>query len=391
MAAVLAVGGIVWWRGGGTRTVPDPPPFTPSEQQDQQIVEVIQTARAAAVAEPGNGAKRAALAMVLHGNDLLELAEQTYVQALALDPDQARWWYQLAKVQAARGALDEAMASLDRAESLEPAYAPIHWRRGYWLLDLGRLEEASAAFNRALSISPTEPAARVGLARSKLLAGRNEEAIAVLEPIVQDLPQVGYLHQLLASAYAPPAAFRKPRPSRPSRTACRPIGGTAGRMKSASIEPAIWPASSKPTSFRPRDGSTMPSRSSSGCANPIPKTRWPARSSVRRTSRIRISIAPADARTSDPPGRAELRGAPAPGQRLSTEERHVASADLHRPFTRGQPVIRPSVPAQGRSARSTPRMGGGGAGAGRRDSVRRRIAANARRPRHGAIPTRPAR
>ena len=48
----------------------------------------------------------------------------------------------------------KALAASDRALNLDPAYAPTHWRRGYWLLDLGRIDQAEQSFRNSLSAIP---------------------------------------------------------------------------------------------------------------------------------------------------------------------------------------------------------------------------------------------
>jgi tetratricopeptide (TPR) repeat protein len=75
----------------------------------------------------------------------------------------------------------EALALLDRALAINPAYAPAHANKGRALIDLGRDAEALACCEKALALDPRD--AESGLTRAHLLlaTGRISEGLEGLE------------------------------------------------------------------------------------------------------------------------------------------------------------------------------------------------------------------
>jgi tetratricopeptide (TPR) repeat protein len=64
-----------------------------------------------------------------------------------------------------------------------------------------RFDEASTYLERATTIRPTDLTARKLLASLRLQTGKTEEALAMLEAIVKDVPEVVEVHVMLATAY----------------------------------------------------------------------------------------------------------------------------------------------------------------------------------------------
>ncbi|HEY4950548.1 MAG TPA: alkaline phosphatase family protein [Candidatus Acidoferrales bacterium] len=74
------------------------------------------------------------------------------------------------------GNMDEALASLLKAESFDPRLPDLHLRIGEVYLRQKRTEDAERAFQRALEIDGDSPAAHLGLAMVHLRKRRNEQA-----------------------------------------------------------------------------------------------------------------------------------------------------------------------------------------------------------------------
>ena len=151
---------------------------------------------------PASAAIRGRLGIAYDANGFAEAAMQTYRQAAMLDADEFRWPYYLALLQATRGYLTAAVASVERALAIDPGYVPAWLHLGAWLLDLDRNDAAAQAYRRALALDADDEAvvvANAGLARVLLRQGRAAEALDLLRPLA-DLPHP-HLQRLLARAY----------------------------------------------------------------------------------------------------------------------------------------------------------------------------------------------
>lgn len=93
-------------------------------------------------------------------------------------------------IQFEEGNMDEALASLLKAESFDPRLPDLHLRIGEVYLRQKRTDDAERAFQRALEIDGDSPAAHLGLAMVHLRKRRNEEAAE------QALHAVGLQHFL---------------------------------------------------------------------------------------------------------------------------------------------------------------------------------------------------
>ncbi len=137
--------------------------------------------------------------MVYEVNGFPDAAFSSYVQAEALDPDDARWPYFQALLLADRGQQQLAVAALDRAIAIDASYGPAWVHRGTWLLDLGKPAVALEAFAQAESLG-AGPVAIVGLSRVALHQGRPGDAVALLEPLSREFRHP-VVFQLLGRAY----------------------------------------------------------------------------------------------------------------------------------------------------------------------------------------------
>jgi len=183
----------------GELQVPEPESW---EGFEPPVHAAIEAAIAELRASGGAAGAWERLGMVYHANDVIDLAKPCYERALAGDDEDGPAWYLLARIEAAVGELEAAVAASERARELEPGAAWLHWRRGYWLMDLGQVDEATASFSRALELEPDSPAAVVGLARLALLDDRADDVIRLVGPLLhgQALPNRVYVQDLLGRA-----------------------------------------------------------------------------------------------------------------------------------------------------------------------------------------------
>jgi tetratricopeptide (TPR) repeat protein len=181
--------------------VAEPPELEDPNGVDPAVVERVDRALSEVRRHPRRAAPRGELAMIYDANALPDLAAECYEQALTLDDQEAKWWYHLARSRHELGDLDAALTAIDRAIDREPSFAPLHWRRGLWLLSQVRHQEAEASFRRATEIAPTDPSGWLGLARVLLQTDRAPEAAEVLQGLLRQDPNHGYARQLLGKAY----------------------------------------------------------------------------------------------------------------------------------------------------------------------------------------------
>jgi tetratricopeptide (TPR) repeat protein len=168
---------------------------------DPAVAQLIENAVAAIEAEPKAALPRAGLGMIYQANEMFEPSRLAYRQALAIEPQNARWLYHLARVEERLSDVDAAIATIGRSIELEPRYAPSYWRRGGWLLNLDRAVEAEADFRKAIEIAPGDPAGNTGLARALITQAREQEAAKILEQQLLELPDDPLIHLLLGNAY----------------------------------------------------------------------------------------------------------------------------------------------------------------------------------------------
>ena len=201
---------------------------TPERALAEYLAEQVEAAQAL----PGSGAMRGRLAMAYHANGFVEAALESYRQAHALAPDDARWPYLRALLLAEAGENREALRTMRDALAVDARYVPGLLWVGNWLLDDEQLDAAEATFLRALAVlgderymarpgtdsapgngqgvpvrGPVESsmlmAAQVGLARVRLRTGgltNAQDAASLLEPVVARFghPQAA---RILAQAY----------------------------------------------------------------------------------------------------------------------------------------------------------------------------------------------
>ncbi|MCA9752649.1 MAG: tetratricopeptide repeat protein [Gemmatimonadetes bacterium] len=168
---------------------------------DPEVEKLLHDLRDRADANPRDANAAGQLGLAYDANSLPGAALDAYETAAALNPGDPRWPYHVARLRAAEGDLEGALAALEITLRLQPDYAPAHWRHGRWAFDLGRLDEAEQAFRVCEKLEPDAPYAPIELARIDLQRGEPEAAIERLEPVVRRDPEDTLAYHVLAAAY----------------------------------------------------------------------------------------------------------------------------------------------------------------------------------------------
>lgn len=166
------------------------------EAPDEELVEYLGELLAAARALPESGRMRGRLGMAYEANGFLDAARASYRQAETLAPDDFRWPYFAALLEARDGDASAALATLLRALAIDADYAPAWLWRGRWLLDLNRAGEAAQAFQRAAMLGAAQQEADFGRAQAFLAQGQHAQAAALLAPLTARLghPAIHRVH-----------------------------------------------------------------------------------------------------------------------------------------------------------------------------------------------------
>jgi tetratricopeptide (TPR) repeat protein len=172
----------------------------PVKTQFRQAIDEIELARSQGES-PTLGQALGGLGMLYQAYGYPEPAHDRYLDAMQLDPADARWPYYLAHTERALG--NYAAAAVLFATTLEQL--PASSAAQVWLaesnLDGNQLDDAERGFNKAMLMDPGCNRALAGLGRVALERGDNDLAINYLTRAVQTQPQVASLHYQLAMAY----------------------------------------------------------------------------------------------------------------------------------------------------------------------------------------------
>jgi eukaryotic-like serine/threonine-protein kinase len=117
-----------------------------------------------------------------------QAAEKEYRRALALQPNYADAHFSYSRFLASRGRLDEAIAQIKEAITLDPLTPSLKANTALLNYFGGRYPEALAQLTAVLRTDSTDIIARWGLALVKEQLGSPAEAIAILEPIAGASP-----------------------------------------------------------------------------------------------------------------------------------------------------------------------------------------------------------
>ena len=130
-----------------------------------------------------------------------EAARVAFANAQTLAPQDVRWTYYLAFVQARTGYHEASVASYQRVLELETDNLPTILHLGDVSLEMGENELAYDSFHRALEVNPNEAAAHAGVGKAAITLDRPQEAVEALRRALELQPQATSLHYQLALAY----------------------------------------------------------------------------------------------------------------------------------------------------------------------------------------------
>src|SRR5215831_3259627 len=156
---------------------------------DPDVAAAIDKAIADARASPRSANAWAALAMTYDANELSDLAETCYREAVRLSPGEPSWWYDLAVVLEREDKFDDASVALGRAAALDSSYPPLHYSAAVWALARGRLDDSEVAANRTLETSRGAAGGYIAVGRVHLERGRDAEAAKAFQRALETWPK----------------------------------------------------------------------------------------------------------------------------------------------------------------------------------------------------------
>ena len=209
LLTAAVTGWVTWRRATATARLPAPPApasTTPATLQH------VSAAFAAAETDATSIAAVAPLCLAYHADMLFDHARRCYELAADLEPEEWRWHYHLALLDAEQGGSPELTARLRRVVELSPDFGPAWLRLGEAEFKAGRYDAAADAWRRARDLQ--DPAstgspphnievrlrayATLGLARVALVQGKAGDAVALLQPLAADAPRFSAALRLLA-------------------------------------------------------------------------------------------------------------------------------------------------------------------------------------------------
>ena len=155
-------------------------------------------ARANAVAKERTDDALLALAIAYDGNSVLESAEPLYRELAERDPNRFEYVALHGRVLAKLDRPTEAVTQLERAVSIRPNEAAVHYRLGDAAFATGDLDRAATAFTRAKELRPSDGLGAYGLARIAARRESWEESRDALEEAVRTAPELRSAWLLLA-------------------------------------------------------------------------------------------------------------------------------------------------------------------------------------------------
>jgi tetratricopeptide (TPR) repeat protein len=209
LLTAAVTGWVTWRRASATALLPPPPAST---SITPAVSEHVSTAFAAAVADATSIDAVAPLCLAYHADMLFEQARRCYELVADLQPEEWRWQYHLALLDAEQGGSPELGARLRRVVELAPDFGPAWLRLGDAEFKAGRYDAAGGAWQRARDLRDPPPAgtpphnvevplrayATLGLARVALVKGSAGDAVGLLQPLVAEAPRFSAALRLLA-------------------------------------------------------------------------------------------------------------------------------------------------------------------------------------------------
>lgn len=204
------------------------PIVVPYDRNDTALADMLGNLIADVETDLGSGLARGRLGMAYEINDFKRAAADTYAQAARLDETEFKWPYFRSQLHAEFGDIEQALKTLNTAIEIDAEYPPVWLWRGKWLRNLGRFDESIVAYERARDLE-AGAIAEIGIGQTLLSQRRDEDALAILKPIIDyGHPHIyrliGQAHQALGNLDAAkinlargkrssPALWRDPRHS----------------------------------------------------------------------------------------------------------------------------------------------------------------------------------
>lgn len=136
-----------------------------------------------------------------HALGRLEAAEESFRQAVAVDPNSTEGWSNLGETLRSLGRLKDAEKCLRRAIAVDPGFADAHYNLAACLSTMGKRDEAIAAFKRTIAIRPDSDRAHLDLGRIYLDLTRFGDAVEHLNRVAELKPDSpSEVHNLLGFA-----------------------------------------------------------------------------------------------------------------------------------------------------------------------------------------------
>lgn len=162
---------------------PEPaPPVVSLDALDASLAGAIRDARAAVVREPKSSASWGRLGQTCEAAEFNDEARRCYGRAAVLDPGSARW-HHLAGLRELAEQPEVALGHLARATELAGTNtdAPrLRWAQA--LVERGRLDDAAVGLKPLLDANPSHAAARLEMARIRLVQGNAESGAEFVGP-----------------------------------------------------------------------------------------------------------------------------------------------------------------------------------------------------------------
>ena len=151
---------------------------------------------------------RGRLGMAYDVNRMHDVAKATYRQAEALDPEDFRWPYFRAHLIAEAALHAEALEVLDKAHSPSIPNTPPAWLwRGSWLLKAWKPGRRDGRILPRRGTRQRAEEAQFGHAQAMIALGRHDEAVEVLQSLVNTFPRP-FVYRTLGDDPARPRSDR---------------------------------------------------------------------------------------------------------------------------------------------------------------------------------------
>jgi hypothetical protein len=125
----------------------------------------------------------------------LATAEQNFLKAIEIEPENADAWGNLGLIWQQIGAFDDAFQCYNKALAINGDHVGTLVNLGYLTFECGHPENAIALYEKALRLQPDHPRATGNLAVAKLMVGDYAEGWALLEARFRTTPPVAIMRE----------------------------------------------------------------------------------------------------------------------------------------------------------------------------------------------------